>query len=73
MAKYDDFKAMAIRAVHATFSDGIVFSDESRDSFEKKWEELPEATRKQWRDLSEILFTILDRPLTHVLKTGTTH
>lgn len=55
---------MAVRAAMATGTDGIVFSVTSTDTLEDKWEALSEETRRNWRDLSELLTEILRTPLT---------
>jgi hypothetical protein len=64
MAKYRDFRAMAVRAAFASGSDGIVFTNTSRDTLDKEWGELSEEDRINWRDLADLLQEILHSPLT---------
>ncbi len=72
MYNHRDFIAMAVRAAFATGSDGVVFSNTSRDALEHDWEALSEETRTNWRDLSELLTETLRHPLTVINPTDTT-
>ncbi len=72
MCNHRDFVAMAVRAAFATGSDGIVFSNTSRDTLENDWEALSEETRTNWVDLSELLIETLRHPLTVTNPTDTT-
>ncbi len=73
--KFRDFQARAIRAALASSSDGIVFSETSRDALEKSWEALSEETRNNWRELAQLLSAILRNDLTPItnLDTNTRH
>lgn len=72
MANFQDFRAMAVRAAIATGTDGIVFTETSRDTLDDNWEELSEETRRNWRDLAELLHEILRTPLQVSQPTDTT-
>lgn len=74
MVEMKQFRAMAVRAAFAVETDGVVFSETSRDTLDKDWEQLPEETRKHWEELAELLSYTLNpsRRLTAPNLSGTT-
>lgn len=76
MVQMKQFRAMAVRAAFATQTDGVVFSETSRDALEKEYRDLPKETQENWEELAELLSYILNpsRPLTAINQsTKTTH
>lgn len=72
-----NWRAMAVRAAFAAGSDGIVFENDSLDTFEEDWEALDETTRRNWQELTDLLIETL-RPSfrlteTPVNDTSTSH
>jgi hypothetical protein len=55
----EQFRARAVRAALSTMSDGIVFTNDSQDSYEKNFEQLESVTQQHWLDLSELLEAML--------------
>lgn len=55
----EQFRARAVRAALSVQSDGIVFNESDRDTFDLNFEQLPASVQQQWLDLSELLEAML--------------
>lgn len=56
----------------ATMSDGVVFGEDARDTFEHDWEGLNEPTRMAWRETAEVMYEIMNAGLTPTTSTDRT-